>query len=136
MTGDILEPDPIAFLEANPYNIRHIIQSIGGAAATMYYGQSLSDDQVEGLIYAGLWHAPVWGIHIAHKLGAFAGHTGGFGYYKTLAMFPMLSTALGYYTVGREVVAAPYRSVAYTGVDTMRLHVGGTSSFINPITGL
>lgn len=131
-----MEPDLLAFFEANPYNIRHIIQSIGGSAATVYYGRELSEDQVEGLIYAGFWHAPVWGIHIAHRFGAFATHTGGFGYYKTLALFPALSTALAYYTVGRETVTAPYRSVRYTAGDDMRMHVGGNVSFRNPISGM
>ncbi len=112
--------------------------SIYGATDTLYHGKSLTTDQKEGLLYATLWHLPVWAAHIAHRFGAFgtAGYSGGFGYYRSLEMFPGLQYALAYYTVGREVVAAPYRSARYTAGHDMRTHVGGHMSFRNPITGL
>ena len=133
-----MEPDPVAFLESNPYNIRHHFMSIYGAADVLYHGRELTGEQREGLFYATLWHTPVWAAHIAHRFGVLgtAGHVGGFGYFKSLEMFPGLQLALAYYTVGREVVAAPYRSVRFTAGDDMRKHVGGGLSFRNPISGM
>jgi hypothetical protein len=135
ITEDLLL-DPVGFLEANPYNARHHLVSAYGVTNTIYYGKDLSDDQIENMIYAGLWHAPAWGVHIAHRMGAFAAHTGGFGYYRSLAMFPVLGALLGYYTFGREVMAAPTRTIGYTAGDDTRFHFGGGISFRNPISGM
>jgi hypothetical protein len=131
-----MEPDAVEFLRANPFNIRHLLGSVYGAADTLYHGRALSQEEKEGLLYAAFWHTPVWAIHIAHKFGAFKSHTGGFGYYKTLGLFPAAVAGLAYYTVGSEVAAAPYRSVAYTAGHDMRKHVGGGMSFRNPVTGM
>lgn len=104
----------------------------------MYYGDQLSDDQIQSLIYAGFWHAPVWAVHIAHRLGAFPSHTGGFGYYRSLAMFPMLGLGLSYFTLGREVVTAPYRAISATGGAGGAYKPPGSYSFAfrNPISGM
>ena len=99
ITEDLLL-DPVGFLEANPYNARHHAVSAYGVANTIYYGKDLSDDQIENLIFAGLWHAPAWGIHIAARMGAFGGLSHGHGYYRSLAMFPTLGMLLGYFTAG------------------------------------
>lgn len=126
-------------LSANPYNIRHHVESLFGAYSTLYYGDELSDDQIEGLIYAGLWHAPVWGVHIAHRLGiAFPGHIGGFGFYKSLAMFPALGAGLTYYTIGREVFSAPHRTITATGGSDGVYKPPGSYDFAfrNPISGM
>ncbi len=130
------DPDALAFLEANPYNLRHLASSLYGVADTAYYGKDMTDEQIDSLIYAGFWHAPPWGVHMAHKLGAFSTHTGGFGYYRSLSMFPALGAYLAYFTVGREVVAAPNYSIRYTAGDDMRVHIGGGYSFRNPISGM
>ena len=89
--GDSLNPDIYAFYQANPFNFGHLGASALGVSESLYYDEDLTDEQVESLLYAAAWHAPVWGVHIAHKLGAFAGHTGGFGYYRSLGMFPRLA---------------------------------------------
>ncbi len=90
----MVRPDPIEFFKANPYNIPHLTDSAYRAAYAAYYDDDLSDEDYTALVYAGLWHTPVWGAHIAHKLGAFAGHTGGFGYYRSLSMFPVAGLVL------------------------------------------
>jgi hypothetical protein len=135
ITEDLLL-DPVRFLEGNPYNARHHAVSAYGVANTIYYGKDLNEEQLDSLIYAGLWHAPAWGIHVAHKMGAFASHSGGFGYYRSMAMFPTLGAIFGYFTIGREVMATPMRTITYTAGDDTRFHYGGGISFRNPISGM
>ena len=100
----MVRPDPIEFFKANPFNIPHLTDSIYRAAYALYYDDDISDEDYTALVYAGLWHAPPWAAHIAHRLGAFAGHTGGFGYYRSLSMFPALGLALS------AVTSAQYQS--------------------------
>ena len=92
--GDSLNPDLYAFYTANPYNFGHLGASAFGVIESLYYDEDLTDEQVESMIYAAAWHSPVWGVHIAHKLGAFAGYTGGFGYYRSLSMFPRIASGI------------------------------------------
>ena len=52
---------------------------------------------------------------------------------------PIMAAYMGYYAVGSQVVAMPYRSVRYTSTasgGSTRTHVGGGYSFRNPISGM
>ena len=52
---------------------------------------------------------------------------------------PVMLAYMGYFAVGSQVVAMPYRSVRYTSSSSggsTRTHVGGVISFRNPITGM
>ena len=121
----MVRPDPIEFFKANPFNVPHLTYSAHGAAHAAYYDEDLSDEDYEALIYAGLWHAPVWAIHIAHKLGAFAGYSGGFGYYRSLSMFPVLGVGLA------AVSSAQYQSDVWNYIGdpkTGATHYAGAGS--------
>lgn len=121
-----VRPDPIEFYKANPFNIPHLVDSAYRAAYALYYDDDLSDEDYTALVYAGLWHAPVWAAHIAHKMGAFAGYTGGFGYYRSLSMLPMGGLALAATTsaqyqsrVWKEIGDPMTGAVHYSGAGTM-----------------
>lgn len=52
---------------------------------------------------------------------------------------PIMAAYMGYFAVGSQVIAMPYRSVRYTSIGSggsTRTHVGGGYSFRNPITGM
>ena len=52
---------------------------------------------------------------------------------------PIMAAYMGYFVVGSQVVAMPYRSVRHTSMasgGSTRTHVGGSYSFRNPISGM
>lgn len=77
-------------------------------------------------------------------VGFWTRQAGKFHDYKQVAKavmpyVPIMAAYMGYFAVGSQVVAMPYRSVCYTSVasgGSTRRHVGGGYSFRNPITGM
>ena len=121
----LVRPDPIEFFKANPFNIPHLTESLYRAAYAAYYDDDITDEDYTALVYAGLWHTPAWGAHLAHKMGAFAGHRGGFGYYRSLSMFPAAGLAL------TAVTSAQYQSDVWKHIGdpkTGATHYAGAGS--------
>ncbi len=126
------------FVIHNPYNFRAHAMSFYDLVDSINNDNYLSDQQKDMIMVSILWHLPPVAVHTAMRLGFLPAVSGGFGYYKSLSMFPMLAMALGYQQLGYTVAEMPSRVISATGGTGGAYKPPGSNhwAFRNPVTGM
>jgi hypothetical protein len=123
------------FFEHNPYNFRVHLEGLYNWADILVGDREMSIEDQEVLFDTVAWHIPPFMAHVGAKLGLWANP--GFGYYKTLSLFPAATAALTYWTVGREVTKLPGRTISFTSKHgAYKPPASSHWSYRNPITGM
>ncbi len=126
------------FLVHNPYNIRAHISGLYGVIESVENDDYLDQDQKDAIYATLYWHIPPAMAHAAVRMGLVAPVSGGFGYFKSLSLFPMLSLAIGYQQLGFTVSELPSTVIRYTGGTGGAYKPPGSHHFAfrNPISGM
>ncbi len=126
------------FLVHNPYNIRAHFSGLYGVVESVRDDDYLSQEQKDAIYATLYWHVPPTLAHIGVRMGLIPAVSGGFGYYKSLSMFPMLCLALGYQQLGFTVAELPSKIIKHTGGTGGAYKPPGSQHFAfrNPISGM
>ena len=126
------------FVVHNPYNFRAHISGLYGIAESIENDDYLNQQQRDAIYATLYWHLPPTMAHIGVRMGLIAPVSGGFGYYKSLSLFPTLALGVGYQQLGYTVAELPARVIRATGGTDGAYKPPGSRHFAfrNPISGM
>ncbi len=122
----------------NPYNFRAHVAGLYGLVQSVENDDYLTQQQKDAIYATLYWHIPPTMAHIGVRVGLIPAVSGGFGYYKSLSMFPAASLALAYQQLGFTVAELPSQIIRATGGTDGAYRPPGSQhyAFRNPITGM